>query len=332
MKKRMITGVTPSGSFTIGNYIGAINNFVKLQKEYDSYIFIADLHAVTSYIDPKEINRNIKELVCLYLACGIDPKYTKFFIQSEIPEHGELGYIISFQCRVGELSRMTQYKSKTQKLGKNGIDLGLFIYPTLMAADILMYDAEIVPVGKDQQQHIEITRDLGERFNKRFGTAFKLPNYYTSEVGGKILNLKNPEEKMSKSAPSEDKGTIFILDDLEVIKGKVLSAVTDSENKVYYDAKNKPGISNLLTIVSVITGTCIKELEIKYANYNYKDFKMEVAKKVCEFIKPIQEKYNYYFASKEVKEILGEGKEKALIVCKKKIEIVRNKMGMYYKK
>jgi tryptophanyl-tRNA synthetase len=331
MKKRMITGVTPSGSFTIGNYIGAINNFVKLQKEYDSYIFIADLHAVTSYIEPKEVNRNIKELVCLYLACGINPKHTKFFIQSEIPEHGELGYIVSFQCRVGELSRMTQYKSKIQKLGKSGIDLGLFIYPTLMAADILLYDAEIVPVGKDQQQHIEITRDLGERFNKRFGKTFKLPNYYTSEVGGKILNLKNPEEKMSKSAPREDKGTIFILDDLEAIKEKVLSAVTDNENKVYYDEVNKPGISNLLTILSVITNTSIKDLEIKYKNYNYKDFKIEVAKKVCEFIEPIQKKYNYYFNSKEVKEILANGKEKVSVICKEKIEIIRNKMGIYYR-
>lgn len=330
MKKRMITGVTPSGSFTIGNYIGAINNFVKLQEEYDSYIFIADLHAITSYIDPKEINRNIKELVCLYLACGVNPKYTKFFIQSEIPEHGELGYIISFQCRVGELSRMTQYKSKVQKIGNNGVDLGLFIYPTLMAADILMYDSEIVPVGKDQQQHIEITRDLGERFNKRFGATFKLPNYYTSEVGGKILNLKNPEEKMSKSAPREDKGTIFILDNLEIIREKILSAVTDNENKVYYDEDNKKGISNLLVILSVITKTNIKDLEDKYINHNYRDFKIEVAKTVCEFIKPIQERYKFYFNSKEVKEILEKGRESALIVCKEKLKNVKNKMGIYY--
>ena len=330
MKKRMITGVTPSGSFTIGNYIGAINNFVKLQQEYDSYIFIADLHAITSYIEPKEVNKNIKELVCLYLACGVDPKYTKFFIQSEIPEHGELGYIISYQCRVGELSRMTQYKSKVEKLGNNGVDLGLFIYPTLMAADILMYDAEIVPVGKDQQQHIEITRDLGERFNNRFKPTFKLPNYYTSEVGGKIMNLKNPLEKMSKSAPKEDKGTIFILDNLDTIKQKILSAVTDNDNKVYYDEDNKKGISNLLVIESVLTNTPIKDLEQKYKNYNYKDFKIEVANIVCNFIKPIQDKYNYYYNSKEVKQMLNKGKKEASIICKNKLKEVRTTMGIYY--
>ena len=245
MKKIMITGVQPTGNFTLGNYVGAIKNFVRLQKDYNSYIFIADLHGLTSYQNPKDIQDRILDLAALYMACGVEPKYTKFFVQSDVNEHSVLGFLIAFQCRIGELSRMTQYKSKKEKQGKDGIDLGLLIYPTLMAADILLYDASIVPVGKDQKQHIEITRDLGDRFNKRYGHTFNLPEYYIPEIGGKIMNLQNPTEKMSKSAPRNDKGTIFILDDINITKKKVMSAQTDSGNQIYFDEKNKPGISNL---------------------------------------------------------------------------------------
>ena len=253
MKKTMITGVQPTGNFTLGNYIGAIKNFVKLQKDYNSYIFIADLHGLTSYQNPKDIQDRILDLAALYMACGVEPKYTKFFVQSDVNEHSVLGFLIAFQCRIGELSRMTQYKSKKEKQGKDGIDLGLLIYPTLMAADILLYDASIVPVGKDQKQHIEITRDLGDRFNKRYGHTFNLPEYYIPEIGGKIMNLQNPSEKMSKSAPSNDKGTIFILDDINITKKKIMSAKTDSSNQIYFDEVNKPGISNLISIFSAIT-------------------------------------------------------------------------------
>lgn len=330
MKKTMITGVQPTGNFTLGNYIGAIKNFVKLQKDYNSYIFIADLHGLTSYQNPKDIQDRILDLAALYMACGVEPKYTKFFVQSDVNEHSVLGFLIAFQCRIGELSRMTQYKSKKEKQGKDGIDLGLLIYPTLMAADILLYDASIVPVGKDQKQHIEITRDLGDRFNKKYGRTFNLPEYYIPEIGGKIMNLQNPSEKMSKSAPSNDKGTIFILDDINITKKKIMSAKTDSSNQIYFDEVNKPGISNLISIFSAITNKSIKEIENKYKNYNYGDFKKELANEIEKFIIPIQEKYKKYRYSKELINILKDGSKEASKLASKKIIEVRKKLGIKY--
>ena len=330
MKKTMITGVQPTGNFTLGNYIGAIKNFVKLQKDYNSYIFIADLHGLTSYQNPKDIHDRILDLAALYMACGVDPKYTNFFVQSDVNEHSVLGFLIAFQCRIGELSRMTQYKSKKEKQGKDGIDLGLLIYPTLMAADILLYDASIVPVGTDQKQHIEITRDLGDRFNKRYGHTFNLPEYYIPEIGGKIMNLQNPTEKMSKSAPRNDKGTIFILDDINITKKKIMSAKTDSSNQIYFDEKNKPGISNLISIFSAITDKSIKEIEDKYKNYTYGDFKKELANEIEKFIIPIQEKYKKYRYSKELINILKDGAKEANKQATNKIIEVRKKLGIKY--
>ena len=264
------------------------------------------------------------------MACGVEPKYTKFFVQSDVNEHSVLGFLIAFQCRIGELSRMTQYKSKKEKQVKDGIDLGLLIYPTLMAADILLYDASIVPVGKDQKQHIEITRDLGDRFNKRYGHTFNLPEYYIPEIGGKIMNLQNPGEKMSKSAPPNDKGTIFILDDINITKKKIMSAKTDSSNQIYFDEVNKPGISNLISIFSAITDKSIKEIENKYKNYNYGDFKKELANEIEKFIIPIQEKYKKYRYSKELINILKDGAKEASKLASKKIIEVRKKLGIKY--
>jgi len=330
MKERMITGVQPTGSFTIANYIGAIKNFVSLQEKYESYIFIADMHGVTSYIDPSKIHNTILDLAAIYLACGVNPKYTSFFVQSDVNEHGMLGFLIAFQCKVGELSRMTQYKSKKQKLGSEGIDLGLFIYPTLMAADILLYDSKIVPVGIDQKQHIEMTRDLGERFNKKFGKTFELPNYYIPEVGSKIMNLQNPKEKMSKSSNPDDKGTIFILDDIEITRKKIMSAVTDNDNKIIFDEENKPGISNLISILSVISNKSIKDIEDEYQYSNYGEFKKGVSDEVCEFIKGIQDKYNYFRYSGELELILNKGAKKASKISSLKLKEVRNKMGIYH--
>lgn len=330
MKKTMITGVQPTGNFTLGNYVGAIKNFVRLQKDYNSYIFIADLHGLTSYQNPKDIHDRILDLVALYMACGVEPKYTKFFVQSDVNEHSVLGFLIAFQCRIGELSRMTQYKSKKEKQGKDGIDLGLLIYPTLMAADILLYDASIVPVGKDQKQHIEITRDLGDRFNKKYGRTFNLPEYYIPEIGGKIMNLQNPSEKMSKSASTNDKGTIFILDDINITKKKIMSAKTDSSNQIYFDEVNKPGISNLISIFSAITNKSIKEIENKYKNYNYGDFKKELANEIEKFIIPIQEKYKKYRYSKELINILKDDSKEASKLASKKIIEVRKKLGIKY--
>lgn len=329
MKKRMITGVQPTGSFTLANYIGAIRNFVRLQAQHESYIFIADLHGITSYQEPKKIRNTILDMAALYVACGVDTKYTSFFLQSDVNEHSALGYLIAYQCRVGELSRMTQYKAKSEKMGSRGIDLGLFIYPTLMAADILLYDAAVVPVGDDQRQHIEMTRDLGQRFNKRYGDTFILPDYYIPKVGARILNLQNPMEKMSKSAPIKDKGTIFILDDIGVTKKKIMSAITDNESEIRFDMENKPGISNLITIMSIVCDREIQAIERDYISANYGSFKRDVAGAVGEFILAIQEKYNSYRNSNELLEILENGKTAARLVAERKLMSVREKMGIY---
>ena len=236
---------------------------------------------------------------------------------------------MSFQCSVGELSRMTQFKSKKKLLGKNEKDMGLFIYPTLMAADILLYDAEVVPVGKDQRQHIEKTRDFGERFNHIYGDTFKLPEYQIPSVGGKIMNLQDPSIKMSKSAPKDDKGTIFMLDDIEVTRKKIMSACTDSEGKVYYNETKKPGISNLLSLVCAIGNMTIKEANKKYKDYSYKDFKTEVADTVCSFIKSVQEKFYEYRSDEDnLKYVLEKGAEKARSYASKKLSEVREKVGI----
>lgn len=236
---------------------------------------------------------------------------------------------MSFQCGVGELSRMTQYKSKKKELSKNDKDMGLFIYPTLMAADILLYDANVVPVGADQRQHIEKTRDLGERFNKVYGITFELPEYQLPKIGAKIMNLQNPEIKMSKSAPKDDKGTIFILDDIKITKQKIMSAITDSEGKIYFDAEKKPGISNLLSIIAVIDNLSMEEVSFKYKDYTYKDFKTEVADKVANFILDIQNKF-YSFRNNEeyLKQVLQDGAQRARKLASKKMEEIRRIVGL----
>ena len=329
-KKRMLSGIKPTGKLTLGNYIGAIKQFITYQDEYEMFVFIADLHALTLPIDAKELRQNTKDLIAIYLACGVDPYYTNFFVQSDVNEHSVLGFLIAFQCRVGELSRMTQYKSKKEKQGKDGIDLGLLIYPTLMAADILLYDAEIVPVGSDQRQHIEITRDLGIRFNKRYGETFKLPEYYIPEIGHKIMNLQNPTEKMSKSAPINDKGTIFILDDINITRKKIMSAVTDNDNLIKFDEENKPGISNLISIYCSLTNKSIQNVEEEFKDSNYGTFKKKVADEVEKLILPLQEKYNRYRNSQELYEILEKGSKEATKYASNKIEQVRNKLGIKY--
>lgn len=327
--KTMITGVRPTGSITLANYIGGIRKFIEQQNEYNSLIFIADIHGLTTYINPSEIRNNILDITALYLACGIDLNHTTIFQQSDVLEHCNLGFLMAFQCGVGELSRMTQYKSKKAELSKNDKDMGLFIYPTLMAADILLYDAAIVPVGADQRQHIEKTRDLGERFNKVYGKTFELPEYQIPKVGAKIMNLTNPLVKMSKSAPKDDKGTIFILDDIEITKKKIMSACTDNEGKVYFDEENKPGISNLLSIIAAIDNLSLEEVSEKYQEYNYKDFKIEVADKVSEFIIDIQNKFYKYRNDEEyLIKILKDGAEKAKVLADLKMKEVKQKIGL----
>lgn len=328
--KTMITGVRPTGSITLANYIGGIKGFVNKQYEYDSYIFIADIHGLTTYIDPKEIKNNILDIAAMYLACGIDVNQTALFMQSDILEHCNLGFLMSFQCSVGELSRMTQFKAKSKQLGKNEKDMGLFIYPTLMAADILLYDAEIVPVGADQRQHIEKTRDFGERFNNIYGDTFKLPDYSIPKIGAKIMNLQNPDEKMSKSAPKDDKGTIFMLDDIEITRKKIMSACTDSEGKIYFDEENKPGISNLISMYCAVLNISIEDASEKFKDYSYKDFKIEVANIICNFISDVQNKF-YEFRNDEnkLKETLNLGASKARDKASKKMSEVKEKIGLY---
>ena len=259
-KKRMLSGIKPTGKLTLGNYIGAIKQFIAYQDEYEMFVFIADLHALTLPIDAKELRQNTKDLISIYLACGLDPSKVVLFKQSDVHEHAELGYIMTCNSNMGELFRMTQYKDKTAKMGNNeSIPTGIYIYPALMAADILLYDADYVPVGIDQKQHVELTRDLAIRFNSHYGDTFKVPEPIIATNGAKINSLSNPLKKMSKS--ESEKGTVYLLEDLTITRKKIMSAVTDSGSEVVYDTINKPGISNLLTIMSSLTNMPINEIE-----------------------------------------------------------------------
>lgn len=328
MKKTMLTGVRPSGSLTLGNYLGAIKNFVDRQEQYDSYIFIADLHAITSYIQPSKLKNAINSSVAMYLACGVNPDIITIFRQSDVLEHGTLGFIMTFQTKMGELSRMTQFKYKSQQQMKDGVDTGLFVYPTLMVADILLYNTSIVPVGKDQQQHVELTRDLSERFNKRYGETFVKPDVYVAPVGNKILNLQNPSEKMNKSDNGDNKGTIFLMDDIEVAKKKIMSAKTDSFNKVHFDEANQPGISNLMSIISKITGESFESIEKRYEHKGYGDFKREVAEIVAKLLLDIQNRYQKYNNDEVLNKILKRGAKQAELVARQTLSRAKKAIGL----
>ena len=325
--KRILTGLKPSGELTLGSYIGGIKGTIKRQEEYESFLFVPDMHAITVRQEHDLLKERIRKNVALYLACGVDPDKNIIYLQSENLYHANLSWVLECNTYMGEASRMTQYKDKSSK-GEN-VTVGLFTYPILMASDILLYDAEIVPVGADQRQHIEKTRDFGERFNNIYGETFKLPEYQIPKIGAKIMNLQDPIIKMSKSAPKDDKGTIFMLDDIEITRKKIMAACTDSEGKIYYDEDNKPGISNLISIVCVVNNMTIEKANEKYKNYNYKDFKIEVADSVCKFIKDIQDKfYQYRNNEKHLKEILTYGANKARVYASKKMEMVKEKVGL----
>ena len=286
--KKILTGLQPTGVITLGNYIGAIKQMVKNQDNYESYIFIADLHAITMPIDSLVLKNNIRSLVALYLACGIDPDKNVIFIQSENEWHANISWLLECNTYFGELSRMTQFKDKSKK--NVNFSAGLFTYPVLMASDILAYDVDYVPVGIDQKQHVEIARDIAIRFNKKYGEVFKVPDVMISDNGTKIMDLVNPLKKMSKSSDNP-KGVIKLLDDLEVIRKKIMGATTDSEKVIKYDMENKPGISNLINIYSALTDLSIKDVEEKFKDCNYGEFKTAVSEVVIREISEIQKRY-----------------------------------------
>ena len=323
--KRILTGLKPSGELTLGSLIGCINQMVKLQDEYDSFMFVPDMHAITVKQDPKMLRERIRKNVALYLACGVDPDKNTIYLQSENLYHANLSWVLECTTYMGEASRMTQYKDKSSK-GEN-VTVGLFTYPILMAADILLYDADYVPVGIDQKQHVELARDIALRFNKTYGDTFKMPEPMMSEVGVKIMDLQEPTKKMSKSDETY-KGVILLLDDEKTIRKKIMSAVTDSDNKIYYDKDNKPGVSNLLTIYSSLKNISIKEAEDYFKDYNYGNFKKEVADLVVSVLSNIQTKYNEIINGTMLDDILDKGREKTCEIAKEKTLDVFRKVGL----
>lgn len=323
--KRILTGLQPSGELTLGSLIGGIKQSIKYQEEFDSFIFVPDLHAITVPQDRELLKERIKKNVALYIACGIDPKKNTIYIQSENLYHTNLSWILECTTYMGEASRMTQYKDKSTKF-KN-IPVGLFTYPILMAADILLYDADYVPTGIDQKQHVELCRDIAERFNNKYGETFKIPTPMIPEMGAKIMDLQEPTKKMSKSSPNP-KGIIYLLDDEKTIRKKIMSAVTDSDATIYYDSENKPGISNLLTIYASLKEITIEDTVSHFKDYNYGSLKKEVADIVVEKITAIQGKYNEIINSEELDKILDEGKNKTIEIARTKYEEVISKIGL----
>ena len=326
--KRVLTGIQPSGHITLGNYLGAIRPLIQLQQDDDVelLVFIADLHAITVPQDRQALKKNIKELAALYLACGLDLNKAHMFIQSEVPCHNQLGWVMECNSYIGELERMTQFKDKKQKQTE-GISAGLLTYPPLMAADILLYDADLVPVGEDQKQHLEITRNLAERFNNKYSETFRVPEPYILKNGARIMSLVDPTKKMSKS-DANPKAYITLLDDINIAKKKIKSAVTDSDGNIKYDVINKPGISNLLTIYSALTNTSISELETKYQDSNYQTFKEDLANIVACFLTKIQSKFNYYINDSELDLVLNSGRDYAYHYASRKIQKVYRKVGL----
>lgn len=323
--ERMLSGIKPTGRLTLGNYIGAISQFVKYQDEYELYIFIANQHAITVPIEAKELRQNTKDLVALYLASGLDPEKVTIFLQSDVSAHAKLGWVMTCMRYMGELQRMTQYKDKTAK-GETGITAGLFAYPSLMAADILLYDAKYVPVGIDQKQHVELARNLAERFNNRYSDTFVIPEPLMTTVGQKIYSLQDPTKKMSKSE-TNPKGTIDLLDDPAAARKKIMSAVTDSLGIIQYDPENQPGLANLLTIQSVLSKEPIESIVNRYQGKGYGELKKEIGQTVFDFLTDLQTKYKDVLDRKIVDQVLQNGAQKAGIIANKKVQKVYRKVG-----
>lgn len=322
---RILTGLQPSGGLTLGNYIGAIKQMVKYQDEYESFIFVADLHAITVPQNPEELRKNIKSLIAIYLASGLDKDKNTIFIQSENIYHSNMSWLLECLTPYGELGRMTQFKDKSLKHQNFGA--GLLTYPVLMASDILLYDADFVPTGIDQKQHVELARNIAERVNKKYGDIFKLPEPLIPKDGAKICDLQDPTKKMSKSSENP-KGVIYLLDTEDAIRKKIMSAVTDSDNEIKYDPDTKPGISNLINIYTSLSGMKIEEVVDKFKDSNYGTFKGAVADLVVETLIPIQERYQEIINSSELDKILDEGRDKTVEIARRKYLELRDKMGL----
>lgn len=328
--KKVLTGLQPSGKLTLGNYIGAIRPMIKNQDEYDSTIFVADMHAITVPQEPAKLKENIKNLLAIYLACGIDPNKNTIFLQSDNIYHANVSWILECLTPYGELSRMTQFKDKSLK--NQNFSAGLLTYPVLMASDILIYDVDYVPVGQDQKQHVELTRNIAERVNKKYKEEiFKIPTPLIIKNGAKIMDLVDPTKKMSKSTENQN-GVIYLLDDEEVIRKKIMSAKTDSESIIKYDEENKPGISNLMTIYSVLENISIEAIEEKYKDANYGTFKKDVAESVIKNLKEIKTNYEEIIKNDSVIEkILEDGKNKTTKIAEEKYNKLKNIVGLSIK-
>jgi tryptophanyl-tRNA synthetase len=321
----IFSGIQPSGTITLGNYIGAMKQFVELQDEFNCFFCIVDQHAITVPQDPQTLRKNIKSLAALYIAVGIDPEKATLFIQSEVPAHAQAGWMMQCIAYIGELERMTQFKDKSA--GKEAVSASLLTYPPLMAADILLYNADLVPVGEDQKQHLELTRDLAERFNKKYNDIFTIPDIRLPKIGARIMSLQEPTKKMSKSDPN-NKSFITPLDDPKQIEKKIKSAVTDSDGIVKFDKENKTGVSNLLSIYSILSEKSISELEDMYAGKGYGAFKGDLAEVVVNEFKPIQERYYNLIESSKLDDILDQGAFKANQVASKTLRKMENALGL----
>lgn len=324
-KPVLLSGIQPSGNLMIGNYIGALKNWVRLQDEYECLFVLVDMHAITVRQKPADLRNRCYDFIALYLACGIDPKKSTVFAQSHVPAHAELMWVLNCFTYMGELNRMTQFKDKSKRYEEN-INAGLFTYPVLMAADILLYQADLVPVGADQKQHLELTRDVAERFNNEFGETFRVPEPYIPPVGARIMSLQDPTSKMSKS-DDNPRNYIGLLDPPDVARNKIKRAVTDSGSDVAYD-ESRPGITNLVSIHSAISGDSYEVITNRYAGKGYAQFKEDLAEVVVEFLKPMQSRYKDIRASKsDLDQILNDGAEIAFRRGRKTMSKVHRKIG-----
>ena len=326
-KKTILSGIQATGSLTLGNYLGALNNWVEMQEEYDCYYMIADLHTLTIRNNPETLKENTLKLIALYIAAGLNPEKNTIFIQSHVPAHTQLSWILNCYTYMGELNRMTQFKDKSSKHADN-INSGLFTYPVLMAADILLYQADLVPVGEDQRQHLELTRDIAERFNSLYGETFKIPEPYTKKVGARIMGLQNPTAKMSKSS-QDPMDKILLTDSPDEIRKKFKKAVTDSENCVRFDRESKPGVSNLMSIYGIIKNKTMDEIEKQFEGQGYGAFKTAVAEAVIERLEPLQNKYNELLENPDkLIAICNKGAKKAEEKANRVLKDVYKKVGL----